>query len=313
MIFCFLRTDGVNFYRFLGLKNLFLQTMAKRTVKRKTTRKIHKKRKRHFLLRREILLLFLALALLGTGFYLKQKISFYYAMYFNKFDHKKLSNSEKEENRINRIIGDYADKTFGIDVSHYQRKEDITWDSLSVGNRAIPIEFVVLRATMGNKSSDKHFDEFWTLAKKHDLVRGAYHFYRADEDPVMQANNFLANVKLEAGDLPPILDIEKIPRRKSTKKLVEDLKIWCRIVEEAYGVKPIIYSYYHYHKDFLKGEFDDYPLWLANYNNVPQPTPDSEWEIWQFTENGIVYGINTKVDLNVYNGNLWSLKRLTLD
>ena len=159
--------------------------MAKRAIKKKTTRKIHKKRKRHFLLRREILLLFLALTLLGTGFYLKQKISFYYAMYFNKFEHKKLSNSEKEENRINRIIGNYADKTFGIDVSHYQRKEDITWDSLSIGNRAIPIEFVVLRATMGNKSADKHFDEFWTLSKKNKLIRGAYHFYRAAEDPVM--------------------------------------------------------------------------------------------------------------------------------
>ncbi|WP_313717296.1 GH25 family lysozyme, partial [Kaistella carnis] len=205
--------------------------MAKRKIKKKTTRKIHKNRKRHFLLRREILLLFLVLALFGTGFYLKEKISFYYAMYFNKFEHKKLANSEKEENRIDRIIGEYADKTFGMDVSHYQRKEDIVWDSLSIGNRTIPIKFVVLRATMGNKSTDKHFEEFWTLSKKHELIRGAYHFYRADEDPVMQANNFLANVKLESGDLPPILDIEKIPRRKSTKKLVEDLKIWCRIVE----------------------------------------------------------------------------------
>lgn len=287
--------------------------MTKRTVKRKTTRKIHKKRKRHFLLRREILLLFLALALLGTGFYLKQKITFYYAMYFNRIAHKKLSNTAFEEQRIHRIIGDNVDKTFGMDISHYQKKEDITWDSLSIGNRAIPIKFVVLRATMGNKSADKHFVEFWQLSKKHELIRGAYHFYRADEDPVMQANNFLENVKLESGDLPPILDIEKIPKRKSTEKLVEDLKIWCQIVEETYGVKPIIYTYYHYYKDFLKGEFDDYPIWLANYNDVPQPSPDDDWKIWQFTENGIVYGIDSKVDLNVFNGNLWSLKRMTLD
>ena len=48
--------------------------MAQRKIKRKTTRKIHKKRKRYFLLRREILLLFLALTLLGTGFYLKEKV-----------------------------------------------------------------------------------------------------------------------------------------------------------------------------------------------------------------------------------------------
>ncbi len=287
--------------------------MAQRKIKRKTTRRIHKKRKRHFLLRREILLLFLALALLGTGFYLKEKVAFYYAMYFNKFEHKKLSNSETETKRINRIIGDYADKTFGMDLSHYQRLEDIKWDSLSIGNGAIPIEFVVLRATMGNRSADKHFDEFWKLSKKHNLVRGAYHFYRADEDPVMQANNFLANVKLESGDLPPVLDIEKIPKRKSTKELVADLKIWCKIVEETYGEKPIIYTYYHYYKDFLKDEFDGYPIWLANYNDVPQPSPDADWKIWQFTEKGIVKGINTKVDLNVFNGNSWSLNRLTLD
>ena len=43
------------------------------------------------------------------------------------------------------------------------------------------------------------------------------------------------------------------------------------------------------------------------------PSPDDPWRIWQFTEKGIVYGINTKVDVNVYNGSLWSLKRLTLD
>ena len=216
--------------------------MAKKPIKKQTTRKIHKARRRHFLLRREILLVILAVALVGTGFYLKQKIAFYYAMYFNKFEHKKLSNSEFEEQRINRIVEDYVDKTFGIDMSHYQRKEDIQWDSLSIGNRAVPIKFVILRATMGNRSADKNFDEFWSLAKKHNLIRGAYHFYRADEDPVMQANNFLENAKLEEGDLPPILDIEKIPRRKSNEKLIEDLKIWCRIVEEKYGEKPIIYS-----------------------------------------------------------------------
>ncbi len=287
--------------------------MPKKKLPKKTIRKIHRKRRKNYFLRRGLLLLILVITLVGTGFYLKEKVSFYYALYFNRFEHAKLSNTEQEENRINRIIGDNTDKIFGMDISHYQRKEDISWDSLSIGNRAIPLKFVVMRATMGNRSADRHFDEFWTSAKKHGLIRGAYHFYRADEDPVVQANNFLSRVKLESGNLPPVLDIEKIPRRKSKKKLIEDLKIWCRIIEEAYGVKPIIYTYYYYHKDFLKGEFDEYPLWLANYNDVPQPSPDSEWKMWQFSENGIVYGINTKVDLNVFNGNLWSFKNLTLD
>lgn len=287
--------------------------MAKKSQHKKSKKKIHRKRKRYWLLRREILLLILAFAFIGTGYYLKEKLAFYYASYFNKFEHKKLKNSERETSRIHRIIGDNTDKIFGFDISHYQEIKDIKWDSLSIGNRSIPLKFVILRATMGTKSKDNNFDTFWELSKKHNLIRGAYHFYRADEDPVRQANNFLESVKLESGDLTPVLDIEKIPIRTSKKDLIKNLKIWLKIVEEKYGEKPILYTYYHYYKDNLEGEFDDYPLWLANYNDVPQPTPNNDWKMWQFTENGIVYGINSKVDLNIFNGNLWSLKRLTID
>ena len=234
-------------------------------------------------------------------------------MYFNKYHHKNLKNDEKETARIDKIITEYNDKTFGFDISHYQKKEDIKWDSLTIANDGIKLDFVVMRATMGNRKKDKHFDDFWETSKKNELIRGAYHFYRADEDPVMQANNYLESVKLESGDLRPVLDIERVPRRKSREKFIEDLKVWLKIVEDKYGEKPIIYTYYYYYKDHLKGEFDDYPLWLANYNDVMVPSPDDDWKLWQFTEKGIVKGINTKVDLNIYNGNLWSFKKLTLE
>lgn len=287
--------------------------MSPKKYTKKTAKNIHKSRRKNYFLRRKIVLLILVIALIGTGLYLKQSISYYYALYFNKFAHKKLKNSESETLRIQKIISNNLDKTYGFDISHYQNKEDIKWDSLSIGNKTIPLEFVVMRATMGNRNADKNFDEFWSSAKEHNLIRGAYHFYRADEDPVIQANNFLENVKLESGDLPPVLDIEKIPKSKSKEKLIEDLKIWCKTVEETYGEKPIIYTYYHYYKDFLRGEFDGYPIWLANYNDVPEPSPEDQWDFWQFTENGIVYGINSKIDLNIYNGGIWSLKGLTLD
>ena len=287
--------------------------MRRKNNAKKNIVKRHKTQQKKKYIRTSIILLVLAFTLLGTGLYLKQKFSYYYALYFNKSSHKKLKNTEQETARIQKILTENLDKTYGFDISHYQNREDIQWDSLSIGNKTIPLEFVVMRATMGHRNADKHFDDFWEQAQKHDLVRGAYHFYRADEDPVKQANNFLENVKLENGDLPPILDIEKIPRRKSKEKLVEDLKVWCKIVEEAYGKKPIIYTYYHYYKDYLKGEFDGFPLWLANYNDVPTPSPDDDFDFWQFTENGIVHGINTKVDLDLYNGSLWSLKSMTLD
>ena len=286
--------------------------MAKTTQTAK--RKIHQKRKNVFIKKRWILILLLVATLLGAGFYLRQKINYVFTLYFGKeFEHKKLSNSEKEKARIEKITALYANQTFGFDISHYQRKEDIQWDSLSIGNRTIPLQFVVLRASMGNRKLDKNFEYFWTTAKQHNLIRGAYHYYRPDEDPVMQANSYLSAAKLEAGDLPPILDIEKAPRKKTKEELIADLKIWIKIMEETYGEKPIIYTYYHFYKDLLKGEFDEYPLWLANYNDVPAPSPNDEWQFWQFSENGIVYGINTKVDLDIYNGNLWSLKMMTID
>ena len=283
---------------------------AKRNVKRKISRK---RRKLHFR-KRWILLGILSLSLLVTGFYLKQKINYYFSFYFGKPQkHLRLTNSEEETKRIDKIVGLYSNQTFGFDISHYQRKEDIQWDSLSIGNRSIPLRFVVLRASMGNRKLDKNFDHFWEAAKKHNLIRGAYHFYRPDEDPVMQANSFLSVAKLESGDLPPILDIEKDPRKKSKEQLVNDLKVWIKIMEDTYGKKPIIYTYYHYYKDYLRDDFKDYPVWLANYNDVPAPSPEDEWQFWQFSEKGIVYGINSKVDLDIYNGNLWSLKMLTID
>ena len=158
--------------------------MAKQN-RTKNKRIRHQKRKRNWLLRREILLVILAISLVGTGIYLKDQLSYYYAMNFKKSAKQKLSNTEAEDKRIQRIISENTDKIFGIDLSHYQETDDVQWDSLSIANQSIPIRFVVLRATMGEKKVDRHFDHFWNQAQKHNLIRGAYHFYRADEDPVL--------------------------------------------------------------------------------------------------------------------------------
>ncbi|MHA7609547.1 glycoside hydrolase family 25 protein [Elizabethkingia meningoseptica] len=283
---------------------------------KKTTQKRRKNiAKKRINARKRLWVLFsiLMLSLIGIGFYMKDQIVFYYAMHFKGRETHLLKNSKSEEERINRIISLYSDKVFGIDISHYQRKEDINWNKLTVANGSIDIRFILLRATMGKDGKDQHFDEYWKNAKRHEFIRGAYHFYRPKEDPVQQANSFLETVKLESGDLRPVLDIEKIPRHKSLDDFRSDLKIWLKIVEEAYGEKPIIYTYYYFYRDYLQNDFKDYPLWLANYNDVSIPTEITEWRFWQFTEKGIVAGINTKVDINIFNGNMWQLRGLTLD
>lgn len=255
---------------------------------------------------------FFVLGLGLLGFLYKEKIAYYYALKF-KPKSSNLTNTYFETQRINRIIEHYAGKTFGMDISHYQNSRDITWDKLYISHGHIPLDFIILRATMGNSSKDNHFDEFWRKAKEQKLICGAYHFYRPDEDPVLQANSYLKVVNLQKGDLLPVLDIEKMPRQKSKEQYLTDVQTWLNIVEQHYGRKPIIYTYYHFYKDNLRGRFDEYPLWLANYNDVLIPSKEDKWKIWQFTENGITEGIKTKIDLNVYNGSKRDFKELLLN
>lgn len=253
------------------------------------------------------------LAALIFGILKKDQIMFYYAMYFKNHQHKKLKNNPFEERRIHKIVEEYAGKTFGLDISHYQNRQDILWDSLTIAKGSISLDFIVLRATMGNNAKDKNFDFFWKKAKKHQLIRGAYHFYRPDEDPILQAESYLQKVDLRTGDLRPVLDIEKLPKRKSKEQYLKDIQTWLDIVEKTYGKKPILYTYYYFYKDNLRGKFDDYPLWLANYNDVLTPSKEDNWKIWQFTENGISDGVNVKIDLNIYNGTKKEMKELLLD
>ena len=284
--------------------------MAKRKRK-KYKSKIKKNKNRSYLF--ISLGLFFLLAVGLVALLKKNQIMYYYTMYFTEKQAPKLTNSPFETQRINKIVESYSDKTFGLDISHYQEREHINWEKLTILNGAIPLEFIVLRATMGSDGKDKHFTHYWEKAKKHGLTRGAYHFYRPDEDPVTQADSYIRSVTLSSGDMRPVLDVEKLPKTKSKEQFIKDLHIWIDIIEKHYGKKPILYTYYHFYKDYLKGQFGECPLWMANYNDVPQPSDTDPWKIWQFTENGISDGIETKIDLNVYNGNKWEMRELLID
>ncbi|MCO5231853.1 MAG: hypothetical protein M9958_11950 [Chitinophagales bacterium] len=253
-----------------------------------------------------LLLLFSTLFMGGAGYLLKETKG--------KFHHSrhKINNSKYETKRINGILDHHSDKILGIDISHYQSKDKIKWENFTIGDNNAEIKFIVMRATMGKNGKDKHFNEYWEKAKDVNLIRGAYHYYRPHEDPEKQAKWFLKNIDLQQGDLHPILDIEKYPRGKSKEDFHKDLKIWLKIVEEAYGKQPIIYSYYSFYNDYLRGEFEEYPLWMANYRDVLVPSKIDNWAFWQFTEKGIVSNIKTKVDVNIFNGKLSQLKKYTI-
>src|SRR6516225_7625957 len=96
----------------------------------------------------------------------------------------------------------------GIDVSRYQ--EYINWDTVRAVNvDNVQINFAYVKATEGLEDKDEFFDRNWKRMKGAGLTRGAYHFFLATKSGKDQAWNFIHTVKLESGDLPPVLDIEQ--------------------------------------------------------------------------------------------------------
>ena len=197
----------------------------------------------------------------------------------------------------------------GIDISHYQG--DINWKMLEQTRQGqFPISFIFMKATEGGDYADDKFVANFDSARTHGFIRGAYHFYNPKTDANKQADFFIQSVKLEPGDLPPVLDIEK--KGKDMKKLQQDLKVWLRKVESHYGVKPIIYASYKFKTRYLNDSvFNSYPYWIAHYY-VDSVRYQGDWKFWQHTDVGTLPGIDEKVDLNVFNASLQELKRMQL-
>lgn len=199
----------------------------------------------------------------------------------------------------------------GIDVSHHQSV--INWQKVKrMQTEGLKIDFVYLKATEGASHLDKQFQRNWEETKRLGLRRGAYHFFIPWTDPVKQANLFVATAKLQPGDLPPVLDFERASLRPP-EKVIRDLNIWLNLVEKRYGVKPIIYVNPDFYRRFIKGNFDEYPLWIADYSNKNlEGYPSDKLLFWQHSRAGWVDGVNEKVDFNVFFESIEELEDLCL-
>lgn len=231
--------------------------------------------------------------------------------YYLGFKSDKLSKTDVfSEARNLRVLEKHEGKAVGIDVSEYQGK--ISWSYVDTIENQYPLHFVFIRATAGNDAVDRRFKRNWEGAKKNKMIRGAYHYYRPNENSLEQAALFIKTVRLQKGDLPPVLDIEKLPKNQSMTNLKKGLRRWLQAIENHYKVKPIIYTGEKYYDDFLKEEFSDYLFWIANYNFYREEIQD-DWLFWQFTERAAVPGIEGNVDVNIYNGDLQQLQFITIE
>ena len=199
----------------------------------------------------------------------------------------------------------------GVDISHYQG--DIDSDDLrNAMIEGCPIRFIMIKATEGSSRVDEKFNDNFYMAREYGYIRGAYHFWSNKSTAREQAYFFLDKVRLEDGDLPPVLDVEHKPKDQPVEDFQRDILTWLHVVEDKYHVKPIIYTYYKFKEKYLNAPvFDDYPYWIAHYY-VDKVEYKGEWKFWQHTDVGRLPGIKGYVDFNIYNGSYYDLKKLTI-
>lgn len=199
-------------------------------------------------------------------------------------------------------------EVWGVDVSSYQGEVD--WGEL----RRQGVEFAFIKATEGSGSVDPCFAANWENAQAAGVLRGAYHFFSYDSPGETQAENFIAQVPMTAGALPPVVDIEFYgdkakapPDREEVEDILEPL---LERLERHYGQKPILYATYRTYRLYLQGGFEDYPLWMTRPMFAPV---DQDWDFWQFSHSARLngyQGVEERIDLNVFRGSREELEEM---
>ncbi|MBC8061639.1 MAG: glycoside hydrolase family 25 protein [Clostridiaceae bacterium] len=188
----------------------------------------------------------------------------------------------------------------GIDVSNHQGI--INWKLVKEQGYT----FAYIKATEGNDYKDKYFNDNWKNTKALDISRGAYHFFTFGSSGVEQAKNFISTVPIEKHMLPIVIDIEfggnskNIPTKDKLKKELTD---FIYEIETKYKSKPILYLTYDSYDEYIKGDFEEYQVWIRDIFKFPKFQNTQEWIFWQYCNRGRVKGVKGLVDLNVFNGN----------
>jgi lysozyme len=205
----------------------------------------------------------------------------------------------------------------GLDLSHFQGAVD--WKSVASAGMA----FAFLKATDGITYTDPTYPANLAGARGAGLPCGAYHFFRPLDDANRQADYFCSQAGFQAGDLPPVLDIEETKSDEHPQEdwsilpaaqRVNNIQQWLNRIEGNLKVRPVIYVATSFVEGFLAGstQFQGYPLWVARYANQVGTLPPgwNDWTFWQYSPNGQVPGVSGQVDLDYFNGAAADLRKL---
>ena len=226
----------------------------------------------------------------------------------SKYDFDELTVEQYDKNR--RAVYDKDGKKltkFGIDVSKHQG--EIDWNAVAADG----VEFAIIRAGVrgyetGNFSDDTVFMDNYRGAKAAGLDVGAYFFSQAtNADEGREEAEHLIQLFANEGctfELPVFFDWERIGNGETARtddiadgELNNACAAFCETIENA-GYTPAYYTN-------IRTAFFDYDIsglpyrkWIADYGETNPYIYD--YSFWQYSESGVINGINAFVDLNLW-------------
>lgn len=176
-----------------------------------------------------------------------------------------------------------------IDVSEHQGV--INWEAAKPH-----IAGAIIRCGYGDNyasQDDVQWSRNITECERLGIPRGVYLYSYATNDAMAQSElqHILRCLHGHSFQLPIYLDVEQAGTEGYAARA-------CQIICEglkAAGYKPGVYANTNWWNNYLTG-VTAYTRWVAQYNSVCQYS--GKHDIWQYTSDGSVPGINGRVDMN---------------
>lgn len=184
----------------------------------------------------------------------------------------------------------------GLDVSHHNGPVD--WIKV----KAAGYSFAFCKATQGTTFTDPLFQRNIQQGFQAGLLMGAYHFLEPLQDPALQVQHFLDQVRTCPRPLMVALDVELLDQDPEPWDQLDwqlrayKVNYFLDTIIEALRAKPFLYFSPSFAEKYLQGvSLGFYPNWLADYVTAPSARWDNR-KIWQQSASGDIPGVPSPMD-----------------
>ena len=196
----------------------------------------------------------------------------------------------------------------GIDVSRHQGVID--WEKV----QKVGVDFAILRCGYGRdiqSQDDGQFKRNVAECERLKIPYGVYIYSYAlnTDDAKSEAEHTLRLLNGHKPDYGVWFDMEDADDYKkkhgmpSNKTLVNICTTFCDILNEK-GYNAGIYACLNWFDNQLNSsKLDKYPKWVAQWGN--SCTYKKEYQVWQYSDAGIISGISGNIDLDIIYIDKW--------